>query len=91
MGQRTYLIRSSLTSAEVLAEASDLLPFFWLTLIRQEDLEANDSEMQKASRLRENEDEKAYENYQDEHRGCSQYQNWGNTSLNKRQVCYTLY
>lgn len=39
MGQRTYLIKSNPVETVILFEANNMLPFFWLTLIREHDLE----------------------------------------------------
>ncbi|SEW51991.1 hypothetical protein [Chitinophaga arvensicola] len=48
MGHRTYLIATNKERSEVLFEANNLLPFFWLTLLRLPDLEQAEPAMRKA-------------------------------------------
>lgn len=47
MAQRTYLIKSNPFEAVILFEANNMLPFFWLTLIREKDLELAEATMRK--------------------------------------------
>jgi hypothetical protein len=69
MSHRIYLIRRSAENTDIIAEANNLLPFFWLTLIRQVDLEAKVPEMENIAQLMG--DEEAYEQYQDNDIGAA--------------------
>lgn len=69
MSQRTYLLRSTNGHREVLAESKNMIPFFWLTLIRESDLQAKIPEMKKAAEAWE--DEAAYEQNQDSYTGAT--------------------
>ncbi len=66
MGHRTYLTKITPKKAVTLFEANNFLPFFWLTLIKERDVELVEGEMRKIEALAE-EDEEALEKYQDEH------------------------
>ncbi|MFY0255263.1 hypothetical protein ACDQ55_15040 [Chitinophaga sp. 30R24] len=48
MGHRVYLIKSNEVTSAVLFEANNILPFFWLTLIREKDLDDVELAMREA-------------------------------------------
>ncbi|WP_345955027.1 hypothetical protein [Mucilaginibacter sp. PAMB04168] len=84
MSQRTYLFRSTNGHREVLAEIKNMIPFFWLTLIRKSDLQAKVPEMEKAAKAWE--DEAAYEQYMDAHPGATHIKVPGTQAIKNAQA-----
>ncbi|MGY4385194.1 hypothetical protein ACVWYN_002230 [Pedobacter sp. UYP24] len=70
MGQRTYLTYSSASNSVELFEANNVLPFFWVALIRDHDLQVKIPEMKKACQLL-NSDEPNEKDQHDNHNSAN--------------------